>query len=519
VTTQSGGKNVPLRFRIRALWQKIRDLIRKAAKGYNLRLKKIYSPVTAALTGTLIVAVIGILLLFGPRFIGVADDGSLSDIMQYAGLGYRSEDLEEPMGAYAVRYLLHAGGQGQGVSSHQLMIRLAMGIDDLLTHDNFFDLRVMGGLCLLFYLPAVFLVLRGLCSRVNVALEATALTQVGVLILGDATNLAYFNTLYPEALWIIFLTYLAGIGMMLPHLSDGGVQGGLMAFTVCGVLLILTEGHCAAPGFMLALFCLRQIKMEGVSHQIAVTAAICGAILLAASFFTGAGGVTRFTESSKVHAMTNGVLTRSRNPEKTLAEFGIDARFETMADMSVYEDFPYAAAGNPEIQRDFLSRYSTGDIVMHYLRHPLEFIGMAELGTRAAFTTVRSYVGTYGKSAGRNARDRNLLFTVYSRFRSDSLPHTLGFLAILGGIYLALFRRKRASLVHAKRKEYRTRQLMLDTFFLLMLTGIADLAAVLCLSGTAELERYAMLFGICIDGMILMFLAEILHRLNILSGE
>ena len=53
--------------------------------------------------------------------------------------------------------------------------------------------------------------------------------------------------------------------------------------------------------------------------------------------------------------------------------------------------------------------------------------------------------------------------------------------------------------------------MMLDTFAMLLLAGIADISAIICLSGTVELERYAMFFGICIDGIILMFLAEILH--------
>ena len=60
---------------------------------------------------------------------------------------------------------------------------------------------------------------------------------------------------------------------------------------------------------------------------------------------------------------------------------------------------------------------------------------------------------------------------------------------------------------------------MLDTFLMLALTGIAHLSAVICLSGTAELERYQMLCGVCIDGMLLLFIAEILHRLKILSEE
>ena len=38
-------------------------------------------------------------------------------------------------------------------------------------------------------------------------------------------------------------------------------------------------------------------------------------------------------------------------------------------------------------------------------------------------------------------------------------------------------------------------------------------------NGTAELERYRMLYGACIDGVLLLFMAELLHRLNILSAE
>ena len=515
---EEGRASKPLRFRFRSLWRHLIRGIRKAAGWYNHRMKKVYSPTFAALTGTALAAAISIFLLFGPRFIGVADDGSLTEVMRGAGLGYRVQDLEEPVGAYALRYLVHSGRTDNGVSSHQMLIRAAMWIDDLITHDNLLDLRVLGGLCLLLYLPAVYLVLRGLCSRVRVALEATVLTVLGALVLADGAVVSYFNTLYPEAMWVIFLTYILGICLMMPSLRDGGMQGAFLALTVCGILLTMTETHCAAAGAVLALFCTRQIMMEGRNHRISITAIICAAVLATTSLYSATQGISRFTETSRLHAMTNGVLMRSRDPAETLAEFGIDERFETVTDMSAYSDYPYALSGNPEIQRDFLPRYRTWDVMAFYLRHPFDWIGMMEIGTRAAFRTARSYVGNYEKAAGLEERARNSLFTNYSEFRSGSMPQTLGFLAILGAIYLALFRKKKSQAIQ-DRKVFRTRQLMLDTFGLMLLIGLAEMTAVICLSGTAELERYAMLYGICIDGMILLFLAEILHRLNILSEE
>ena len=60
---------------------------------------------------------------------------------------------------------------------------------------------------------------------------------------------------------------------------------------------------------------------------------------------------------------------------------------------------------------------------------------------------------------------------------------------------------------------------MLDTFLCLLGIGIADITAVIFLSGSAELERYQMLYGICIDGVLMLFISEILHRTNILASE
>ena len=50
-------------------------------------------------------------------------------------------------------------------------------------------------------------------------------------------------------------------------------------------------------------------------------------------------------------------------------------------------------------------------------------------------------------------------------------------------------------------------------------TGRLGILSAEGLSGTAELERYKMICGVCVDGMVLLFISEILHRLNILSSE
>ena len=128
-------------------------------------------------------------------------------------------------------------------------------------------------------------------------------------------------------------------------------------------------------------------------------------------------------------------------------------------------------------------------------------------------------MGNFESDTGQPERAANGQLTTYSNFKANSLPQTMGFLAILAIVYFVLFRKRRDLNPHKVRFTFRERQIMLDTFLLLLLTGIAHLTAIIALSGTAEMERYQMLCGICIDGMLLLFAAEILHRLHIFSAE
>ena len=496
------------------------SFFRRAVNAYNRRLSRIYSPNIVAFSGTVAVLIISVFILFFPPVMGVADDGSLSKIMYASGLGYRGEDLESPVGAYFTRLYLHSTQQDSGgFSTHRILIRFAKWVDDQFTHDNLFDIRFLGGIYLLLYLPAVFLVLRGIVSRVKVAAEATALVILGTLILGDAVMVTYFNSLYPEAFWHVFLMYCFGFCMLLQHGQEELTQGGLIGLAITGSLLTLSERHCAAAGLILMIFCVRQIFMEDRNKQSTTLAITASLILLAAVLVTGLAGASRFDDNSRLHAVTNGVMLQASNPKDVLEDFDIDQRFETLADMSAFASYPYALVGNPDIMRDFLSHVSLGRIVLYYMKKPFDFFGLLEYGTKSAFNPNRRYVGNFEKNPEIPERMKNQFMIFYSNFKENSLPQTMGFLVILVVIYYVLFRKRKGLQYRTQRWTNRERQIMLDTFLCMLGVGIADISAVILFSGTAELERYQMLYGICIDAVLLMFISEILHRTNILASE
>ena len=77
----------------------VRDGLKKAGRAlvslrrrFNDSLTGKYSPRTAALLTAAAVGVIAAVLLLTPQSVGVADDGSLSDVMKRAGLKCRLSD-------------------------------------------------------------------------------------------------------------------------------------------------------------------------------------------------------------------------------------------------------------------------------------------------------------------------------------------------------------------------------------------------------------------------------------------
>lgn len=496
--------------RMKDLWRAVKDLRR----AYNRRLTHHYSASAVATVATALCFLVAVILLFLPRYIGVADDGSLETVLQRAGLRYRAADSSQPTGSYFVRvYERTVPAEGSGFSTHLLLIRLAMGLDDLFSPDNLFDVRFLALIYLLLYLPAIWFLVRQMALRVRYASEGTVIGAAVVLLFSDVSYLAYFNSLYPEAVWVIGLLYCCGLCLSLQTAGRMDTAR-LVLLALLGAGLTLCEQHCAVLGFLLAVFCLRQTGMDEAGRPTRVVAVLSAAVLIISGCGALTGGSSRFTQDSELNAMTSGALLESTNPEKTLAEFGIDARFETLADTSSYNNYPFAKADNPELKNGFYDRYSTARLMLYYGRHPASLGMLLELGVRSAFNVRRDYCGNYELSAGMPARGRTPLFALASNFRARSAPKTLGYLIALAIVYCVLLAKWNTRAMPA-----RARAVAYDTFWTFMAAGLAHMAYIILRSGTAELSRYCLIFSVCIDLVSLLTLAEILHRLNILETE
>ncbi len=499
--------------RIKSLALKVWNFLKRLRGSYNRRMEKSYSASLVGMVAAGIALVVCVVTLFIPSYIGVADDGSLNTILQNAGLAYRASDLEQPVGAYFVReYERTVPSVNSGFTSHMLLVRIAMAVDAMFTADNLFDVRFLAAIYTVMYVPAVWFFTKQAAKRVKFASEGTVIGLLCAFFLCDVAYVSYFNSLYPEALWFIAMLYCAGLCLSFQRADTRLDPIRFVLLVVCSLFLVFSEQHCAIPGLVIAVFCLSRMNMSESARSVGILAAVSAGVLITASCVMLLSGFSRFTVESKLNAMTSGVLLESTDPEQTLSEFGIDPRFETLADSSCYSVYPLTLADNPELESDFYPHYGTADILLHYARHPASIGVLLEQGVKAAFSVRRDYCGNYEQSAGMPERSRTPIFALASNFRIRSAPKTMGYIIVLAVAYVLLLTKRNTKLMSD-----RARSSALGAFWTTLMCGILHTIYIIAKSGTSEFARYCLIFSVCIDIVSIFVLCEVLHRLNLLE--
>lgn len=451
-------------------------------------------------------------LLFVSPYMGVANDGTVSETMSLVGLSYTSDEVSDNYNNYFVRVYQNVYAESGTVTAHILLLRLARAVDYLFTRDTFFDVRFLAAIYLVLYLPAIYLIVRAALERLTYFNEYMIAAVAGVLIFADGSYGVYFNSLYPEPLLFIALLYVAACAMMLQKQTKFTPLY-LCLFVFWALVLCFTRRHCFMVGLVAAAFCVLLLRLfESFPARLGlVTAAVLLAGGTAASL---AVMPEEFTDTSKVHAMTRGVLLQSNDPEETLEQFGINSSYALLTDVSLYDTPSLTEEDNPLLQSGFLDKYNTGTIALYYLRHPKALISMLDLGIKASFDLARYYCGNYEQSAGMPERAQNVFWSMWSIFKQRSAPKTIGYMVILIIAYCVMAGRK---MYTVSKTPERLHFIYLLTMAGITLIGVANMCYVILQSGDAQLTQYNMVMGVCMDLLFYYVLIEILYKLNILE--
>ncbi len=457
------------------------------------------------------------IMLFVPPYLGVADDGSLSKVMNSSGVYYIEDKPEEIYNNYFVKTYTtvskYNNVKEDDMSSQVILVKMAVAVDNFFTPDNYFDIRFLSLIYGLFFIPAIWLLIVQAASRVLYFSEGIIVGIVGVVIFADVSYLTYFSSFYSEALWYITLLYCVGLGLSLCRKKFRMFK--LLLFTMFGVILTTSKWQCAVIGLLLAGFCVKKIFLDQKVIW-KVTCILMAFVLSIATFLSYFTIEDDFTITSKYHAMTRGVLFQSKNPEETLKEFNIDPSYSILADTSSYNNYPLIHTDNSLLKEEFLNTYTTADIGFYYLKHPISMIGMLDLSVKSAFNIRRDYCGNYEKSTGMKEKAKSLFWSSFSSFKVRSAPRTIGYLVILMIACFMLYGERRKLGV---RKDD-SKEVYLDMMILVLCVGLSQGIITILRSGDTEMIQHGFILGAAIDIITYFAFAEILHKLNIIEvGE
>jgi len=470
-----------------------------------------------ALVAAAVVGIIWIIMLFVPPILGVADDGSLYKVMDRTGLVYIEDKPEDIYNNYFIkRYLIQNNSltQKEVGGSHDLLIRGAIGLDKMITKDQFFDIRFLAFLYGIMYLPAIYLIVKYTCMKVVLFSEAATIGFLAVFIFADISFVSYFNSLYPEALWFICILYCAAAIFRLDHRKSSYLS--LVLLGIYGIILSTTRQQCGVIGLILTGLCVgaisfnKQMRWKVSCMLVAIMLSITAMI----SIFTMKSD---FDLNSKYHAITRGVLFQASNPEEALKEFGINPSFAVLAKTSAYNFYPLIKVGDELLQEEFYDKYTTGDIVKYYIKHPASYIRMLDVAVKDTTNLRRSFCGNYEKNAGLPDMAQGIIWSGWSDFKVRFAPKTIGYLLVLVFLaYLLSSRKKRQRLLKISDQEI---NLLFVFSILVAMIGISQASISIAMSGDSEFTQHAFLLGAAIDVIVFRVVAQVIPRLNIFKTE
>lgn len=484
-------------------------------KRMNQHMEGKYSPKLIAMTSTAIATLLMIIMLFFPNYLGVADDGSVSDVMQSAGIYYMQTDVSDVYNNFFIKkysnVLSDYAVMGNNMNSQVLLVKLSVFLDNLVTRDIFYDIRFLALIYGIFYVPAVYLLIKQACQRVKKFSEGIVISLSGILIFSDVAYISYFNSFYPEAIWFISLMYCVGAALSFQNQRSGYLDTGSIAvIVIAGIVLITSRKQAACIGFLLSVFCLKLlfVRKEWKWGLICSGAAF---ILSITSISALVNLSSDFDQTSKFHAMTRGVLFESNNPGETLSEFGISTSYEMLTDVSAYDYLPLVTSTDESLTEDFLNKYTQVDVASYYVRHPGSFIRMLDVAIKSCFGIRREYCGNYEKSVGLPKRARSIFWSSWSTFKNNSAPKTIGYLVVLTGVLIMLFGRGYS----IRSYENRRNTVFLDMMMVVLFICLIEAGITIVNSGDAEMVQHCFLVSYGVDIITYFVFSELVHKINI----
>jgi hypothetical protein len=458
---------------------------------------------TFIIIAVLLISLICSLTLFIRPLIGVADNGDFYRIIGPNGLYHISNcDSDVFFGYFNKQYGIYKYFNENGfmlLSTHSLIIQVALIFNKLLNSRETFDIRFLSFIYMIATNVAAYFILKTFLKEMKFKRYKIFAVVLFVLIFCDTGYIAYFNSFYGEA--VNFSFFLLSIGLLIYMYSFDKIKVPyLLVFSVVSLIFIGSKQQLAPVGIIYALILFRLMITEcsnSVKHTLKVITVffvICSAVF----YFSIVGP---FDYINRYHSMTRGILIDEPGPEEILKEFNINPQYAMLAGNTFYNPIPIIQPEDDKLVKEFYSKYSFGSIIKYYLRNPAALGKMLSIASENAYSIRPKAMGNYEKIEGKVFGQKASFFTTYSYIKVRYLPHNTLFTVIL--IVSYFFFSAKDYIYYLRIKDVK-HQLIEEVFLAVFLIGITQVFVSILGAGDADLSKHLFMFNLSFD-MLLYF--------------
>lgn len=472
-------------------------------------LKKDIRKLVAWITGIAAAALI-IYLLMIPPVLGLADSGDFGRVLGVTGLAPLdpNESYEDRYFGYAHQHYGYGGYTVGGyVSTHVLLVAIAGWIGRIF-NSNVFDIRVLGAVYTAIFLSAIVLFVRyapKASTRLGTLFVASILAISLLFVFGDLGYLVYFQSFFGEPYALIGL--LLTVASALALLSHEKPSGKLLALFVGAAIAVATSKIQNAPlGFAFALLTWRMLTLRPDVRWRRQVWTGAGILILTSALMIVAAP-DRLKNTNLYQSIFYGVLKDSPDVAGDMKELGIPEKYAVLAGTNYFQKDTAIWQKDPVLKEEVLEKLSHKDIALFYLKHPGRFIHKLERAADNAMFIRPNYLGNYDQSAGKPWGAISNKFSLWSKWKVESMPHTLGWFLGFYAFYFLLL-----AVIWWRTSSTRLR-LGAETLAAVGLAGAFACVVPLIGDGEADLGKHLFMFNVCFDMMVISVVAGMSYGL------
>lgn len=437
--------------------------------------------------------------------IGIADNGDFSRIMLSTGLSYLSPESNDMFFCYMNKEFRTASvipfGGGY-FSTEVFLVLLARIIDVAVTQNStLFDIRFLATLYSFMLLLSVYLIAK--YNKQNSPFANWLTAGLLVLIFTDIGYIAYFNSLYGEAVSLSAMLLTTALAFTLASQRKPTVFT-LIAFYLAALTLAGAKAQNAPTGILLSLFSFSLIRLrKDIPWKKSII--IFSSILVLTSVLSYTFIPSEIKTCNRYHSVFYGILKGSSTPEEDLKKLGIDTNLSVLSGTDFFKELYPSEIEKTYVLDEINQKITPLKTAFFYLKHPLRYIEKLQITAQSSFKLIQGY-GSYEKTDNIQYKKTADSPNIWSSIKSNSLPHSLEFIVVFFMLYFAII-----TVYHLKNKNNLSVKLQMEVLGFVWLTGIIQFLIPIICDGEADLSRHLFLFNVCFDIMLFSLTVRVLN--------